>query len=308
MATVAVVHVLSGYSRTVSTNTTRPEDPTADEPLAPATSRHPRLRRRLERAAREPDRDDPPRYRREPFDVRLIGRVFQLSGPLLADLRVHGADNIPGNGPLVVAGNHVSDIDPFVLGRVLIRHARYAHFLAKEEVFRVPVLRNVLAGGQQLEVRRGTPAAGTVLEDAAVLLGRGESVALYPEGKETLDPDYWPMQGRLGAACLALATGAPILPVAIWGSQDVRGHQHSLRLLPRQTISLAFGEPLRMEHFRGRPWTDENLQEITDEILAAILALLTPLRHDEPPSAVTAGRPGWEPGQAERRAREFTRS
>jgi 1-acyl-sn-glycerol-3-phosphate acyltransferase len=274
--------------------------------MPPTSRRHPRLRRRLERAAQDPDRNDPPRYRREPFDVRLIGRVFQLSGPLLADLRVYGTEHIPEDGPLVVAGNHVSDIDPFILGRVLIRHGRYAHFLAKEEVFRVPVLRNVLSGGQQLEVRRGTPAAGTVLEDASVLLARGEAVALYPEGKETLSPDYWPIQGRLGAACLALASGAPVLPVAIWGSQDVRGHQHSLRLIPRQTITVAFGQPLRMDDFLGRPWTDENLQEATDEILGAILALLRPLRKDEPPAEVTTGRPGWDPDEAERRAREST--
>src|SRR4051794_36695809 len=182
---------------------------------------HPRLRRRLERAAADPNRHDPPRYCREPLAVRAIGSVFEWSGPLLADIHSSGAENIPVSGPVIVAGNHVSDVDPFLLGRVLMKHGRYGHFLAKEEVFRVPLLGRVMDEGQQLEVRRGTPAAGCVLEEAAVLLSRDEAVALYPEGKESLDPDYWPTQGQPGAATLALAARAPVLPVAIWGSQDI---------------------------------------------------------------------------------------
>ncbi len=273
---------------------------------SPAAGRggHPRLRRRLERAGRDPERDDPPRHRREPFSVRLIGGVFASSGPLLADIRTSGSEHIPPQGPLVVASNHISDLDPFLLGRILVRRGRYPHFLTKEEVFRVPLLGDVLARGQQLEVRRGTPAAGNVLEEAAVLLARNEVVALYPEGKETLDPDYWPQQGRPGAAALALATGAPVLPVAVWGTQEIRGHQHSLKLLPQRTVTLAFGEPLRLDSYRGSRWTNEVLDAATDEIVRAILDLLLPLRPDGPPEDVTEGRPGWDPAEAERRARE----
>lgn len=272
----------------------------------PTRAGHPRLRRRLERAGRDPERDDPPRHRREPLSVRLIGRVFEASGPLLGRVSTSGGEHIPADGPVIVAGNHISDVDPFLLGKLLQDQGRYGHFLVKEEVFRVPVLGDVLENGQLLEVRRGTPAAGSVLEEAAVLLARGEAVALYPEGKETLDPDYWPLRAQPGVAALALATGAPVLPVAIWGSQQIRGHEHSRRLVPRQSISLSFGPLLSLDRFRGERWSDETLDGASDEVLGAILDLLIPLRGEQPPTAVAEGRPGWPPGEAERRAREVT--
>lgn len=211
-----------------------------------------------------------------------------------------GMANIPASGPLVVASNHVSDVDPFVLGDYLTRCGRHGHFLAKQVLFTVPVFGRFLRAARQVAVSRDTLAAGRAMTEAARAAGAGATVVIYPEGKETLDPTNWPMTGKPGAAAVAIATGAPLVPVAVWGTQRIRGHGYTFRLFPRRDVTVLAGAPIDSGEFAGLP-ERERLESATDRVMAAILDLEQQVREQAAPRAVVAGRPGWPPRVARRR-------
>jgi 1-acyl-sn-glycerol-3-phosphate acyltransferase len=108
---------------------------------------------------------------------------------------------------------------------------------------------------------------------------------VYPEGTITRDPGMWPMQGKTGAARVALATGAPLYPVAQWGAHEVIGpYRKEFRLLPRKRMQLAVGEPVDFTDLQGRPMDAETLRLATDRIMDALTALLAEIRQESPPS------------------------
>src|SRR5688572_14747980 len=150
--------------------------------------------------------------------------------------RLEGLDRIPPEGPVIVAGNHLSYLDPLAHGYFVDKAGRHPRFLAKQELFDKPVLGTVLRGAGQIPVRRGA-GDGSSLEEAKRALQEGEVVVIYPEGTSmTTDPNLSPGRGKTGAVRLSLATGVAILPVATWGGQYV------WRKDGRQ--SLAFGRPI----------------------------------------------------------------
>jgi 1-acyl-sn-glycerol-3-phosphate acyltransferase len=214
-----------------------------------------------------------------------------------------GLEKVPATGGVIIAGNHVSDIDPFVLADFLLQRGRHAHFLAKHAVFAVPLLGRFLHRALQISVRRDSVVAGTALTEAARAVNAGAAVVLYPEGRESLDPTDWPMNALPGVAALALSTGAPVIPVVQWGTQRIRGHDHAFRLLPRAHVSVWAGEPVDLT-----PWSDEHfaargLEQAADRVMAAILELESRLREHVPPPLVAGGRPGWPVEAAEQRGR-----
>jgi hypothetical protein len=107
-------------------------------------------------------------------------------------------------------------------------------------------------------------------------------VAVYPEGTITRDKALWPMQGKTGAARIALTTGAPVIPVAQWGAQELLApYAKRPRLFPRKTMKVLAGPPVDLDEFRGRELTAEVLRGATDRIMDAVTELLAKLR-DEP--------------------------
>ena len=102
----------------------------------------------------------------------------------------------------------------------MLRAGRRPRFLAKEELFRAPLLKWALPGLRQIPVRRGTGDT-SALELAADALRSGEVVVVYPEGTVTRREDGMPMEGKTGVVRLSLATGLPIIPMASWGSAPV---------------------------------------------------------------------------------------
>jgi 1-acyl-sn-glycerol-3-phosphate acyltransferase len=154
-----------------------------------------------------------------------------------------GLEHIPAEGPVLVAANHISYLDPLADAYFLTLAGRRPRFLAKSELFENPLLRTVLNGARQIPVRRGTgdPAA---LDAASNALAAGEAVVIYPEGTVTKNPDFSPMRARTGVARLALESGLPVVPLAIWGSQHVwqKDGRHSLRFA--RPIWLKAGPPI----------------------------------------------------------------
>ena len=150
--------------------------------------------------------------------------------------RLEGLEKIPAEGPVIIAGNHLSYVDPLAHGYFVVKAGRRPRFLAKQELFDAPFVGTVLRGARQISVERGT-GDRSPLEDAGRAVERGEVVVIYPEGTTTTThEDFSPGRGKTGAVRLSVATGVPILPIATWGGQFV------WRRSGRQ--SLTFGRPI----------------------------------------------------------------
>lgn len=217
--------------------------------------------------------------------------VAVLRPPLLALTRRRwtGLDNIPAQGGAIVVCNHVSYVDPLTLGHFVYAAGRYPRYLAKDGLFRTPVVRRVLVGTRQIPVHRGTREVGLALRSAIAAVRAGEVVCVYPEGTLTRDPDLWPMAGRTGAARIALATGAPVIPVAQWGAHELLPPYSRRPRLRRVTVQVAAGRPVDLSRWSSHADDPGALHAATDEIMDAVTDLLVPLRGGTPP------RPRWDP-------------
>jgi 1-acyl-sn-glycerol-3-phosphate acyltransferase len=133
-------------------------------------------------------------------------------------------------------------------------------------------------------VERGSVNAARSLEALIGALRAGGAVVIYPEGTTTREPELWPMRGRTGAARLALATGAPVVPVAMWGPQklfDPRTKRFSLR--PRIPVTVVAGPPVDLSRWAGQTPNKPILDEMTEEIMLTIRDLLAGIRGGNPP-------------------------
>ena len=169
-------------------------------------------------------------------------------------LRIEGRDNLPVDGPAIVAPNHKSFSDAFFVALATPRHAQ---FMAKSELLagRFGWLLNRLGA---FPVRRGE-ADDDALATARGILDRGGLLALFPEGTRVRDPEVLGAPKR-GAARLALEAGAPIVPCAIEGTEALR---KGLLVLPKK-VQVSFGEPIPVDRLEPTP---EVASELTDELL-----------------------------------------
>ena len=192
--------------------------------------------------------------------------------------RLEGLERVPTRGAAIVAGNHLSYIDPFAHGYFVVRAGRRPRFLAKQELFDAPFVGTVLRGARQISVERGT-GDRSPLEDARRAVELGEVVVIYPEGTTTTTrEDFSPGRGKTGAVRLSLATRIPIVPVATWGGQFVWRKSGRQSLAFGRPIWVAAGEPFdpaaRLEGEADGP----ALRALTDELMGEIARLLDDLR------------------------------
>lgn len=213
--------------------------------------------------------------------------VVVLKPPVLAMSRRdwRHAERLPSTGGVVIVTNHMSHFDPLVMAHFLWDNGRPPRVLAKSSVFEWPVAGRVIKGAGQIPVHRETATAGSALRDAVAAVRAGECVVIYPEGTITRDPTLWPMRGKTGAARIALSTGCPVLPLAMWGAQFVvPPYRARLRLWPRRTVHVSLGLPVDLADLMGREQTAQVLDEATDRIMAALVAQLAELRGEPPPA------------------------
>jgi 1-acyl-sn-glycerol-3-phosphate acyltransferase len=194
-------------------------------------------------------------------------------------LRHEGLERIPKQGPAIVACNHISYLDPLTNGEAVDRAGRRARFLAKQELFRIPVVGTVLRGAGQIAVARGS-RDGSSLDRAVEALEAGEVVVIYPEGTVTDRADGLPMQGKTGVARLALRTGVPIVPMASWGSREVwqKSGKGSLRF--GRPILTKIGAPIPTARDPDAAATE--WRALTDDVMEAISDLAVELRDRYP--------------------------
>jgi 1-acyl-sn-glycerol-3-phosphate acyltransferase len=194
-------------------------------------------------------------------------------------------EKIPAEGGCVLVANHVSHVDPLTFAHFVYDHGRLPRFLAKSEVFDVPVVGRIIRSAGQIPVFRLSRDASQAFRAAVAAVENGQCVVVYPEGTISRDPGLWPMTGKTGAARIALSTGAPVVPIAQWGANDILApYAKKARLLPRKTISMKAGDPVDLDDLRGRQLTPDVLHEATDRIMDALTLLLADLRGEEPPA------------------------
>ncbi|MFN8193649.1 MAG: lysophospholipid acyltransferase family protein [Nocardioidaceae bacterium] len=205
----------------------------------------------------------------------LYGAMHAVLPPVLKAVwrpRVHGLENVPTTGPVILASNHLSFADSVVIPVVV---PRKVVFLAKADYFTGAGVRGALSrawfeGLGMLPVDRDdTKSALDSLDTALAVLARGEAFGIYPEGTRSRDGRLY--RGRTGVAHLALSAGVPVVPVGLRGTQDLQPVGSRLPRLVRVTVS--FGAPLSFTgRYDGVP-TGRARREATDEIMRAIQAL-----------------------------------
>ena len=123
--------------------------------------------------------------------------------------RFEGLDLIPASGPAIVAANHISYLDPFANGYAVMKAGRRPRFLAKDDLFKIPVVGTAIRGAGQIPVDRGAGGAAPLRLGRERRSSEGEVVVIYPEGTVTKHPDSLPMDGKTGAVRLSLMSGVP---------------------------------------------------------------------------------------------------
>jgi 1-acyl-sn-glycerol-3-phosphate acyltransferase len=192
--------------------------------------------------------------------------------------RLEGTERIPPAGPAIVAGNHLSYLDPLAHAYFVVMAGRRPRFLAKRELFDNRFTGMVMRGAGQIPVDRGSGDNRPLLA-AVEALGRGEVVVIYPEGtSQTDDPEFRPTNGKTGVARLALMTGLPVVPVATWGGQYVwrKSGRESLRF--GRPIWVKAGEPIDLASSGADPEDREGTQALTDVVMASLASIVDDLR------------------------------
>lgn len=196
-----------------------------------------------------------------------------------------GQEHIPRSGGVIVAANHLSYADVLAISLYCDQAGRYPTFLAKSSLFKIKVLGPILVRLGQLPVYRGQSDAALVLRDAEQGVKDGACVLFYPESTVTRDPRMWPMVARTGVARLALATGAPVVPVAHWGAQLVLPYgSFKPHVIPRKTVRILAGPPVDLSQFAGLPIDTKTMRAATDKIMSDVAGLLGKLRGEDPPA------------------------
>lgn len=196
-----------------------------------------------------------------------------------------GGENLPTDSGFIAVSNHMTYADPFTLAHFLYDHGQAPHFLAKASLFDIPLAGRGLRGLDQVPVHRGSARAKDAVDAAATLLARGDSIAVFPEGTLTRDPDLWPMMARTGAARMALDYDVPVVPIAQWGAQlllDPYGKRP--HLIPPKKVIVKAGPPIDLSEFRGPDRDIDTLRRATDRIMGSLTAMLEEIRGQQAPA------------------------
>lgn len=200
--------------------------------------------------------------------------------PLISTHTWIDGDKIPSEGGCILVLNHISHADPLFSAHFVYDQGRLPRYLAKAALFTSNrFVSGVLRSTRQIPVERLTANAVGAFDAAVAAVQAGECLVIYPEGTLTRDPDLWPMRGKSGAARIALATGAPVIPVGQWGAHEVLPpYATRPRLWPRTRVVFKVGEPVELGDLRSSDPTPAVVQEATDRIMAGIVAVVEELR------------------------------
>ncbi|WP_419873770.1 lysophospholipid acyltransferase family protein [Candidatus Pristimantibacillus sp. PTI5] len=184
------------------------------------------------------------------YIFRFLLRVMYT---LLFRLEARGTENIPANGPVVLASNHLSNFDPPTVG---VKVKRKVYFMAKEELFKVPVFGPLIRAFGAFPVKRGGVSKDAI-KSAITLLKEGNVLGIFPEGSRNNQSGA----AKKGAAMIAVRSGAAVVPVAIVG-----------KYRPFSKIVVCYGKPVDLTAIIEESSPDM-LEQVTDAIMARIREL-----------------------------------
>ncbi len=239
-----------------------------------------------------------PKVQREnSFAFVLVAMVLAPILRLMFTIKTTGKENLPEGGYILV-GNHLSYLDPFSFAYSVYLHMkRVPHYLAKESIFRIPIIGKILPKVGQIPVYRGGKSNEEPLRAAKEFLKAGQVVVIFPEGTLTRDPNLWPMRGKAGAIRLAVELGLPIVPCGQWGVEKVLGnYSKKFRPNPFHVVRVKIGKPMFFRELEGKTPTAQELADATDKVMREISAIVGELRGETPPAQL------WDPtkvGQSE---------
>jgi 1-acyl-sn-glycerol-3-phosphate acyltransferase len=237
-------------------------------------------------------------YRDAPLLWRVLMRVDRAVVAVTGRLEISGdvPDRLRGK-PLLLASNHIGNLDPLVLIAACRQRRLAPRFLATGGLFDTPALGGMLRACKHVRADRGKSTAAEALGRVVEALRQDHRpVLVYPEGRITLEPDFWPERGKTGVARMALAAGTPVVPISQWGAHEAMCYGmvrvESLRdvwilfsswlraLRRRPTLKVHFGTPVELGDLAAdRPG---DAARARDRIMRAIADGLTGLRADEP--------------------------
>ncbi len=203
-------------------------------------------------------------------------------------VRIYGERRIPGTGPAIIVANHRSYFDPLAIGLMLGKRGRTVRFLGKKEVFDAPIVGDVVRAMGGIRVDRGT-GSDDPLKAAAAALAAGEIVAIMPQGTIPRGRELFrgELKGRWGAMKFAHQTQVPVIPIGLWGTENVWPRSSKIPNLTNvfnpPTVTVRVGKPVELEY--------DDIDADTVRMMSAISALLPPEgQRDHEPTAEELAR------------------
>ncbi|MFJ9330206.1 lysophospholipid acyltransferase family protein [Streptomyces sp. DSS69] len=200
---------------------------------------------------------------------------YVVLGPVLRVLfrpRIEGLENIPEDGAAIIAGNHLSFSDHFLMPAIIKRRIT---FLAKAEYFTGPGIKGKLtaaffrSAGQIPVDRSGKDAGQAAIREGLGVLSKGELLGIYPEGTRSHDGRLY--KGKVGVAVMALTAQVPVVPCAMLGTFEIQPPGQKIPKIKQ--VAIRFGEPLDFSRYAGMENQKAAIRAVTDEIMSAILEL-----------------------------------
>jgi 1-acyl-sn-glycerol-3-phosphate acyltransferase len=228
------------------------------------------------------------------FVLALVAAVLIPLVRLLFRVDPKGIEKLPKRGSYILVSNHVTNLDALAVAYfVYVQLKRAPHFLAKESLFRVPVIGSILRAAGQIPVYRSGHRNDTPLKAAHAYLKAGHSIAIFPEGTLTRHPELWPMRGKSGAIRLALETGVPVYPVGQWGSEQVLP-QYGSKFRPGfwKPVRILVGDEIDLSNYRKKQLNPDELNDATKLVMESITDLVEQLRGEKAPLEL------WDPAKA----------
>lgn len=187
---------------------------------------------------------------------KLLRIIFTFIYSVIFPTTAKGVENIPTKGAVILASNHLSNWDPPLVGAFIPRHLAY---MAKEELFKVPILKSILVNVHTFPVKRGASDRAAI-RTALQMLENNECICMFPEGTRSKDGKLH--KGAPGVALIAAKSQATVIPVAIEGT---------FKLKPFRKITITYGKPMK---FIAEKTDKENLNEFTEKIMQEIASML----------------------------------
>ena len=228
------------------------------------------------------------------FVLALVASILIPIVRLILKVEPKNIEKLPKNGAYILVGNHVTNLDALAVAYfVYVQLKRAPHFLAKESLFRIPVIGKILLAAGQIPVYLSGQRNDTPLKAAHAYLKAGHSIAIFPEGTLTRNPDLWPMRGKSGAIRLALETGVPVYPIGQWGSEVILP-QYGSKFRPGfwKPVRILVGDEIDLSSFRKRQLNPDELNQATKQVMQTITALVEELRGEKAPLEL------WDPAKA----------